>query len=231
MTPLATVVQSSHGLATTVAWALPGHVRYALEGNITNTGGAVEWVAALLGLSAAEDAAALAASVPDAGGVYVVPAFAGLGAPHWDAGAKGLVCGLTRGASRAQVARAAIEAIAYQIRDVFEAMRQDAAMPLPALYADGGASRNDVLMQFQADILDCPVIRSSLPDISAMGAAWLAGLAIGYWASQEELQSLPRPTTRFEPSMSESRRMELTSGWTDALARSRTTLTRSRMTS
>jgi glycerol kinase len=203
-------------------------VRYALEGNITNTGGAVQWVATLLGVDSAEEVAALAASVPDSGGVYMVPAFAGLGAPHWDADARGLVCGLTRGASRAHVARAAIEAIAYQIHDVFEAMRQDAGIPLPALHADGGASRNDSLMQFQADILSCPVIRSSSPDISAIGAAWLAGLAVGYWQSQEELQSLPRTTTRFNPSMSQERRTELTLGWSDALTRSKAALTRSR---
>jgi glycerol kinase len=222
MTPLDRLVPSRHGLAATVAWAEPGRVRYALEGNITNTGGAVQWLAGFLGLSGAEALAALAASVPDSGGVYLVPAFAGLGAPHWDAGARGLVCGLTRGSTPTHVARAAIEAIAYQIRDVFEAMRQDAAIPLPALYADGGASRNDLLMQFQADILDCPVIRSSSADLSAIGAAWLAGLAVAYWKSMDELEALPRDTTRFEPAMTDARRNELTRGWLDALARSRT---------
>jgi glycerol kinase len=222
MTPLDRLVPSGHGLATTVAWAEPGRIRYALEGNITNTGGAVQWLAGFLGLAGAEEAAALAASVPDSGGVYLVPAFAGLGAPHWDAGARGLVCGLTRGTSPAHVARAAIEAIAYQICDVFEAMRQDAAIPLPALYADGGASRNNLLMQFQADILGCPVIRSASADLSAIGAAWLAGLAVGYWKSLEELERLPRATTRFEPVMPGARRDESTRGWLDALARSRT---------
>jgi glycerol kinase len=230
MTPVEAPVESTHGLATTIAWALPGQVRYALEGNITNTGGAVQWVQALLGLDSVEELAALGASVPDSGGVYMVPAFAGLGAPHWDADARGLVFGLTRGATRAHVARAAIEAIAYQIYDVFEAMRRDAGIPLPALYADGGASRNDALMRFQADILGCPVIRSSSPEISAIGAAWLAGLAVGYWESQEELEKLPRVTTRFEPSMSEGRRTELTAGWSNALARSRTAFLRSRTT-
>jgi glycerol kinase len=222
MTPLDRIVPSRHGLATTIAWAERGRVRYALEGNITNTGGAVQWLAGLLGLPNAEQAAALAASVPDSKGVYLVPAFAGLGAPHWDVRAKGLICGLTRGASAAHMARAAVESITYQIRDVFEAMRQDAAVPLPFLYADGGASRNDPLMQFQADILDCPVIRNSSVDLSAIGAAWLAGLAVGYWKSTEELEALPRSITRFEPGMPASRRAELIQGWLDALARSRT---------
>jgi glycerol kinase len=222
MTPLDRLVPSRYGLATTVAWAEPGRVRYALEGNITNTGGAVQWLAGFLGLRGAEDVAALAASASDSGGVYLVPAFAGLGAPHWDAGARGVVCGLTRGATPAHVARAAIESIAYQIRDVFEAMRQDAGIPLPSLSADGGASRNDLLMQFQADILDCPVMRSSSADLSAIGAAWLAGLAVGYWKSLEELEALPRATTRFEPAMPDARRDEFIRGWLDALARSRT---------
>lgn len=222
MTPLPDLVDSRHGLATTIAWAAPEGVRYALEGNITNTGGAVEWIAGMLGLAGAEEVAQLATSVPDSGGVYLVPAFAGLGAPHWDAGARGVLCGLTRGTSRAHIARAAIEAIAFQIGDVFEAMRQDANIPFASLNADGGASRNDVLMQFQADILGCPVIRSSSADISAMGAAWLAGLAVGYWKSLEELGALPRPTTRFDAVMSDARRTELTIGWRSALRRSRT---------
>jgi glycerol kinase len=224
MTAIDRPVQSHHGLATTVAWAESFQVRYALEGNITNTGGTVEWLSGFLGLRGADELASLAASVPDSSAVYLVPAFAGLGAPHWDAGARGLVCGLTRGASPAHVARAAIESIAFQIRDVFEAMRQDSGMPHTVLYADGGASRNHLLMQFQSDILDCPVIRSSSPDLSAIGAAWLAGLAVGYWKSHEELEALPRPTARFEPAMSAGRRGELIGGWVDALARSRTRL-------
>jgi len=165
-----------------------------------------------------------AAGVEETGGVYLVPAFAGLGAPHWDAGARGVLCGLTRGAGPAQVARAAIESIAYQIRDVFEAMRVEAGLLEPALYTDGGASRNEALMQFQADILGCPVIRSGSADLSAVGAAWLAGLAVGYWSSKEELASLPRLTQRFEPEMKAERREELTRGWAGALARSRSTV-------
>jgi glycerol kinase len=205
-----------------VAWAEQARVRYAREGNITNTGGAVQWTASLLGLAGgAAEAAALAAGEADSGGAYLVPAFAGLGAPHWDAGARGLLCGLTRGTTRAQVARAAIDSIAYQVRDVFEALRQDTGAPLPALFADGGASRNEQLMQFQADLVGCPVICSASADLSAIGAAWLAGLATGYCRSLEELERLPRQTTRFEPKMDAFRREELIQGWNDALRRSR----------
>ena len=182
---------------------------------------AVQWLGDFLKLDGgAEAVAALAASVADSGGVYLVPAFAGLGAPHWDAGARGVLCGLTRGTTPAHVARAT-DSIAYQVADVFQAMRQDAGSPLPALFADGGASRNDRLMQFQADILACPVIRSASADLSAIGAAWLAGLAAGYWGSHDELERLPRATTRFEPSMDDARRDELLGGWRDALGRSR----------
>jgi glycerol kinase len=221
MTPVDSPVPSSHGLSTTIAWAQSGRVRYALEGNITNTGGAMQWLSDFLGLSGgAEEASALAATVPDSGGAYLVPAFAGLGAPHWDAGARGLLCGLTRGTSAAHVARATLDSIAYQVRDVFEAMRQDAAISVPALFADGGASRNKALMQFQADILGCPVIRTASADLSAIGAAWLAGLGIGYWKSLEELEGLPRETARFEPGMDDGRRSDLLEGWCEARGRS-----------
>lgn len=221
MSPLNRLVPSRHGLATTIAWAEPARIRYALEGNITNTGGTVQWLYGFLGLAGADALAALAASVPDTGGVHLIPAFAGLGAPHWDTGARGLISGLTRGATPAHVARAAIESIAFQIRDVFDAIEQDAGTSLPALYADGGASRNDHLMQFQADILGRPVIRSGSADLSAVGAAWLAGLAVGYWKSTAELEALPRATTRFEPTLPASQRAERIAGWADALARAR----------
>ncbi len=220
MIPLDGPTDSAHGLSITIAWAESGGVRYALEGNITNTGGAVQWLADFLSLpGGAAEAASLAASVSDAGGVYVVPAFAGLGAPHWDAGARGVVCGLTRGTTAAHVARATLDSIAYQVRDVFEVIRQDAALSAVSLFADGGASNNDRLMQFQADVLACPVIRSSSTDLSAIGAAWLAGLATGYWNSLEELDALPRQTQRFEPRMAASRRAELIRGWHDAIQR------------
>jgi len=221
MSPLENAVLSRHGLSTTIAWSDPLRVRYALEGNITNTGGTVQWLAGLLGSAGSGQIAALAETVSDSGGVYLVPAFAGLGAPHWDAGARAIISGLTRGTTQAHLAKAAIESIAFQVRDVFEAIEQDAGIPLPALFADGGASRNRELMQFQADLLGCPVIRNQSADLSAIGAAWLAGLAIGFWQSLEELESLPRAYNRFEPAMNAARRSELLAGWRDAVRRSR----------
>jgi glycerol kinase len=210
------------GLSTTVAWSLPGSVQFALEGNITDTGGAVDWVARLLGLDASADrVAALAAGVNDNAGVYLVPAFAGLGAPHWDDRARGLLAGLTRGAGPAEVARAAIESIAFQIADVFDLMRDAAGVPAAALLADGGASRNDHLMQLQADVLGAPVVRNSSADLSAIGAAWLAGLAVGIWPSLAAIEQLPRSLDRFEPRMPAGERARLRDGWRDAVARAR----------
>src|SRR5262249_42758933 len=149
-----------------------------------------------IGAQSASGAANLAASVPDTGGVYFVPALAGLGAPYWDADARGLICGLSRATTAAHLARASVESIAYQIRDVFDAMCEDAGAP-SALLADGGASTNDGLLQFQADILGVPVIRPASADLSALGAAWLAGLAVGIWSDLGELEALPRAVSRF----------------------------------
>jgi glycerol kinase len=223
MSPLELPVESHHGLATTVAWAEPDLVRYALEGNITNTGGAVQWLAEFLSLpGGSEEVAAMAASIPDSSGVYLVPAFAGLGAPHWDAGARGVLCGLTRGSGPAHAARATVDSIAYQVYDVFDAIQKDTGIQLPRLFADGGASRNDRLMQFQADLLGCPVERSLSTDLSAIGAGWLAGLSTGYWRSRDELAALPRPATVFEPRITASQRADLIAGWHDALRRCRT---------
>jgi glycerol kinase len=223
MSPLERPVESRHGLATTVAWAERDYVRYALEGNITNTGGAVQWLAEFLSVpGGADEVAAMAASVPDSGGVYLVPAFAGLGAPHWDAGARGMLCGLTRGAGAAHAARATVDSIAYQVYDVFDAIQKDAGMQLPRLFADGGASRNDSLMQFQADLLGCPVVRRLSTDLSAIGAGWLAGLSTGFWQSRAELEMLPRPSTIFDPRIAVSQRADLIGGWHDALKRCRT---------
>lgn len=213
-------IASQYGLSSTIAWGIGGKVQYALEGNITNTGGAVQWLGGFLGLAdPVPSTAALAASVPDSGGVYMVPAFAGLGAPHWDADARGLIYGLTRGTTAAHVARATVESIAFQVHDVVDAMRRDAGIALPALMADGGASRNDALMQFQSDMLGAPVIRTSSADLSARGAAWLAGLATGFWSSLGELAALPRETERFEPGPGAARRETLLAGWRDALSR------------
>jgi glycerol kinase len=222
MTVVRKPLYSRHRLSTTIAWQLDDAVQYALEGNITVTGSAVEWISQIVGLDSAGRAGDLAGSVDDAGGVYFVPALAGLGAPYWDANARGLVCGLSRGTTAAHLARASLESIAYQIRDVFEAMCDDAGAP-SVLLADGGASQNDALMQFQADILGVPVVRSASADVSALGAAWLAGLAVGIWRGFDALSQLPRATSRFEPAMSAERRDRLYSGWRDAVSRTRST--------
>ena len=222
MTLTSNPVISTRGLSTTIAWRLGQQSSYALEGNITNTGGTIQWLGELLSLSnPVEGVAKLAATVSDSGGVYIVPAFAGLGAPHWDPRARGLICGLTRGSTAAHLARAAVESTAFQIRDVFESMCRDGNIGAPVLHADGGASRNDVLMQFQADILGCPVVRSSSADFSARGAAWMAGLAVGFWKSLAELQALPMDAERFTPSMPAGHKEELLNGWNDALRRAR----------
>ncbi len=228
MTPVETPIASRYGLSTTVAWALADRVSYALEGNITVTGGAVDWLGQFLGLADPAAAVAdLARTVGDSGGAYLVPAFAGLGAPYWDADARGLLCGVTRGTTAAHVARATVESIAYQVRDVFDAMCADAGAP-SALLADGGASRNDALMQFQADILGCAVERNDSADLSALGAAWLAGLAVGVWPSTDALSRLPRTVSRFEPRMAATERDALYSGWHDAVSRARTGTTAAR---
>ena len=223
MTATSEPVESTGGLSATIGWSRAGQTMYALEGNITVTGGAVQWLGEFLGLrDAAADVAALASMVADTDGVYVVPAFAGLGAPHWKDGARGLITGLTRGTGAAHVARATIESIAYQVRDVFDAMEHDCEHSLPVLLADGGASRNDFLMQFQADILNRPVVRSASSDVSAMGAAWLAGLAAGVWGSLDELAALglsqtAGPGRRFEPEMSEAERAKRYDGWLEVI--------------
>jgi len=184
MTLLEAPVLSRAGLSTTVAWGLADRTWYALEGNITVTGGAVDWLGQVLGLDdPAQSVANLAATTPASGGVYLVPAFAGLGAPHWDPDARGLVCGLTQGTSAAHIARATIESIAYQVRDVFDAMREASPVALPELLADGGASANDMLMQFQADLLGCPVVAAARP-ISRLVEqhGWLSGRRHLAWA-------------------------------------------------
>ena len=221
MSPTPAPVLSQHGLSTTVAWALDRErVTYALEGNISVSGAAVQWLGELLGLpNPADDAARLAERVDDAGGVYLVPAFVGLGAPHWNDGARGLISGLTRGSSAAHLARAALEAIAYQVRDVFDVMQVESGAALTALLADGGASRNDMLMQFQADIIGLPLLRSASAEASPLGAAYLAGLAVGMWRTLEEIEHLPRPRERFEPRLSVQDRATRYAGWQTAVAR------------
>ena len=217
---------SEHGLLTTIAWALgpaeSPHVTYAFEGSVFVAGAAVQWLRDGLGIiSKSEDIEGLAASVPDSGGVYVVPAFVGLGAPYWDARARGAILGLTRGSTGGHVARATIASMAYQTRDVLEAMLADSGLPLKALRVDGGAAVNDLLMQFQADQLGVPVQRPRIRETTALGAAYLAGLAVGVWRDQSELASHWQLDREFRPSMPEPERERLYRGWRKAVSRAR----------
>ncbi len=220
MMPMPEPTLSTRGISTTVAWSRGDATTYALEGNISVSGAAVTWLGNLLGLDdPGPQAEALASEVPDTDGVYLVPAFVGLGAPHWAPEARGTLTGITGGTGPAHLARATLESIAYQIRDVFDAMQAEAGTDLQVLMADGGASRNDLLMQFQADILNCPILRSTSSDVSARGAAYLAGLAVGVWTSETEIASLPRPQNRFEPRIPPATRQTRYEGWQDAVAR------------
>jgi glycerol kinase len=221
MTPTDRPVASNHGLSTTIAWALgPQDVTYALEGNISFTGGAIQWLGELLSLTdPAQAVADLASRVEGPEGVYIVPAFAGLGAPYWNASARGLITGITRSTTASHLARAAIESIAYQVRDVYDIMRAESGRDFDVLLADGGATRNDILMQFQADITGKPVQRNLSTDVSGMGAAYLAGLAIETWSSLEEIAHLPRACDRFEPRMLAEERDRLYAEWERAVAR------------
>lgn len=218
MMPVPKPIFSQSGLSTSLAWGCEQAV-YCLEGNIYATGAGAEWAAQLLGVDGPGGVDRLACGAADASGVYFVPALTGLGAPHWKADATGLIAGLRRSTSPAHVARAAIEAIAYQIRDVFDAMQSDAGAPLSHLLADRGAAQNDLLMQFQADILGTPVLRSRVSDVSALGAAYLAGLSAGIWRTLDEIAALPRPHDRFEPKMDGARQKELYDGWQKAVRR------------
>lgn len=214
-------VMQADGLASTIAWSVPRDgVRYALEGNISMTGSAVQWVGEFLGLrEPLAETLALAATVADSGGVAFVPAMVGLAAPYWRTEARGLISGLQAGSRAGHLARAAVEAVAFQVRDVFEAMERAADFPLPALLADGGATRNEVLMQFQADMLGRPVLRSACEDLSALGAAWLGGLTLGWWSSTAEFASLPEPATMFSPRMATDERESRLRAWEMAVGR------------
>ncbi len=212
---------SRHRLLTTVAWRR-GTCRYALEGGVFMGGATVQWLRDGLGIIRhSYEIEALAGSVADTGDVYLVPAFAGLGAPQWDSAARGTIVGLTRGSTRAHIARAALESIAFQTADLIEAMQQDAAQPLSELRVDGGASRNDLLMQFQADLLGVPVLRPTNTETTAFGAAALAGLGIGFWQSQSELTSLWKLEKRFEPNMPREDVAQRRDRWSQAVERSR----------
>jgi glycerol kinase len=185
-------------------------------------GAAIQWLRDELGLiDSAAESEGLATSVPDTSGAYLVPAFVGLGAPYWDANARGVIVGLTRGTGRAHLVRAALESVAYQTADVLRAMEEDLGAPLPELRVDGGAAVNDFLMQFQADILGVPVVRPQVVETTALGVAYLAGLAVGYWDSTSELETLWATDRRFEPSMDPARRATLLHGWRQAVERAR----------
>ncbi|MGL4608941.1 MAG: FGGY family carbohydrate kinase [Trueperaceae bacterium] len=217
MIPTPNVTLSQQGLSSTIAWGLD-NATYALEGNISVTGSAVQWLEQLLELDAGS-ITKLASSITSTDGLYLVPAFVGLGAPHWADAARGLLTGLTRGSSRAQLARATLESIAYQIRDVFDVMKNEAKADLNVLLADGGGSRNAWLMGFQADILGVPVLANTSADLSALGAAYLAGLHMGMWKTLTEIAGLERKLERYEPKMSNSQREERYTGWREAIAR------------
>ncbi len=217
-------VPSNSGLVTTAAWRVgtSGKLTFALEGSVFIAGAAVQWLRDGLGiLERSEDVEALARSVPDSGGVLFVPALVGLGAPHWDPYARGTILGLTRGAGRGHLARATLEAIAFQTRDVIEAMQADSAISLRTLQVDGGAARNDLLMQFQADILGVVVRRPAQRETTALGAAMLAGLAGGVWASLGDLRRVWSLDREFHPTMSSNERDERYTRWCEAVRRSR----------
>jgi glycerol kinase len=213
---------SHSGLLTTICCDAYGAPAYALEGSVFIAGAAVQWLRDELKIIGdADETEALAKSLEDNQGVYLVPAFAGLGAPYWDMNARGAVLGLTRGAGRAHLARAALESIAYQSRDIVEVMNRDSGIELTELRVDGGASKNDFLMQFQADILGVPAERPDVIETTAAGAAYLAGLAVGVWKNPDELEQARHKDYRFEPQMEESRRQELYQGWKEAVMRVR----------
>jgi glycerol kinase len=214
-------VSSSSGMLTTVAWRRGGTLSYALEGAIFVTGAALQWLRDGLGvIGSAAEAGPLAESVPDTGGVFLVPAFVGLGAPHWDPYARGAIVGLTRGSGRAQLVRAAVESMAYQTRDVVEAMEADTGERLSELRVDGGAAVMDVLCQFQADLLGIPVRRPRHTETTALGAAFLAGLGAGVW-DETGLADLWKLDREFEPRMSRDQAESLQSRWRQAVDRSR----------
>ena len=215
-------IPSKNNLLTTVAWRIGGKTEFALEGSVFIAGAAVQWLRDGLGIiKSSAEVESLAASVPDNGGVYLVPAFAGLGAPHWDQYARGILAGLTRGSTSGHVARAALEGIAYQVRDVLDAMQRDADIKLKELRVDGGACANNLLMQFQADLLGVPVVRPKVAETTAIGAAYLAGLAVGFWKDRKEIARQWQADRQFRPAMKTARRKQLVAGWDKALARAK----------
>ena len=215
-------VPSVNKLLTTIAWKVGGVTEYALEGSVFIGGAVVQWLRdGLKIIRTAAEVQELALSVPDNGGVYLVPAFAGLGTPHWDQYARGTIVGITRGTTSGHIARAALEGIAYQVADLVEGMHADSAISLSELRVDGGAAANATLMQFQADILGVPVVRPAVTETTALGAAYLAGLATGYWAGTSETAGQWRVERRFEPAMAADKAAALRARWTEAVGRSK----------
>ena len=211
-------VFSKSGLVTTIAWGIDGKVNYALEGSIFVAGAAIQWLRDELKLvESAADSEYMAKKVQDTNGCYVVPAFTGLGAPHWDQYARGTIVGLTRGCSKYHIIRATLESIAYQANDVIQAMRADSGIKLSALKVDGGASANNFLMQVQADIINSPVKRPQCVETTAMGDAYLAGLAVGYWKNKDEVRKNWTIDQTFEPKIEEEERMKRIKGWNKAV--------------
>jgi len=217
-----TPVPSKHQLLSTVAWRIDGRTEYAMEGSVFIGGAVVQWLRDGLGLiRKSSEVEALARTVKDNGGIYLVPAFAGLGAPHWDPYARGTVMGITRGTTAGHLARAALEGIAYQVADILDVMREDAGFPLEELRVDGGAAANDLLMQFQADLLGVPIVRPRVTETTALGAAYLAGLATGVWPHREAIQQNWAVEARFEPSMPADQVAHHRARWVEALSRAR----------
>jgi glycerol kinase len=215
-------VASRNRLVTTVAWKIGDRTEYALEGSVFIGGAVVQWLRDGLRLfDRSPDVERLASSVVDNGGVYLVPAFAGLGAPHWDPYARGMLIGITRGTTSGHIARAALESIAYQVDDLLDAVHKDSGIALGELRVDGGASTNDALMQFQADLLGVPVVRPAVTETTALGAAYLAGLAVGFWASKDDLARHWRAEKRFEPSMDRPHADGLRARWREAVSRAK----------
>ena len=215
-------ITSQNNLLTTVAWRIGKRTEYALEGSIFIAGAVVQWLRDGLGIiKSSSEVEALASQVTDPAGVYLVPAFAGLGAPHWDQYARGLVAGVTRGTTAAHIARAALEGIAFQVADVLRAMEADAKIKLKELRVDGGASANNLLMQFQSNLLAVPVVRPKVTETTALGAAYLAGLAVGYWKDQKQIAAQWQVDRRFTPAMKSGERKRLERGWQKALDRAR----------
>jgi glycerol kinase len=213
-----TAVASNNNLLTTIAWKLQDKIEYALEGSIFIAGAVVQWLRdGLQVIRASADVEGLATQVENTDGVYMVPAFAGLGAPHWNQHARGSLFGITRGTTNAHIARAALESIAYQTTDVLKAMEADAGIAIKELRVDGGATINNILMQFQADVLQVSVVRPKVYETTALGAAYLAGLAVGYWSSIEEIQQQWQADAKFSPSMPPETISELQKGWRRAV--------------